>query len=645
MSTIKSQLDPFNAARGEDHLAFWGKHNEHPSKKWWNLSKPPPLGPVIEADVNTCLNVETLHLSRKPITQIGVASWTSLLAVFHPHPSEKPQYHSLSDPIVVEDKDATSTVENAHGSSRPPSPSAAEKTPIGKPWHKTLGSKPLIFHQDVACSEISRLTLISFILLSQAREIYRYDGAAGLRMGFASYNGFYQIEWPLGQRPTLKFEAHEVYQRGKDAFPICFARRPGKCNEMAVGVIDRGVDMAGKPRKVAFAGRKKAGMYVLKLLPKRFGAQRSAADLYNMLGGEAHAVDFFFREQIYVIPQLPELKRELIVPSLVEDLHSTIYVGQSEAIGIADCLDHLPWSPIAWSIHRGMKDILVAYAKPYMVAYRERLAEQLSAAVKTHTYALRHRGWEPEFVRDHMAEQAASAILGDDRCSGDVCRIVAAITELLCDKGQINLDHTKFWVQHLNLPNVNHADDQVSLPNEVNLPHERLSLPNGQAVSTEQVIPSNEQANPPNGQVNLPSEHVNINEQTDNLPSEQSNRANGQPNPPNEQVNPSTEQPNLPNEHANSLSRQAFPAEQSISLNWQMIPPAGHAKPPNGQAEPPNEQPHMVSGQPTLREEQGTQEPLSPDTMVALVKVFFVWWSHDFDYEVYHKLPLKIIVT
>ena len=45
------------------------------------------------------------------------------------------------------------------------------------------------------------------------------------------------------------------------------------CNQIAVGVIDRGVDMAGKPLKVAFAGRKKPSLYVLKLLPKRFGAQ------------------------------------------------------------------------------------------------------------------------------------------------------------------------------------------------------------------------------------------------------------------------------------------------------------------------------------------------------------------------------------
>ena len=59
-----------------------------------------------------------------------------------------------------------------------------------------------------------------------------------------------------------------------------------------------------------------------------------------------------------------------------------------------------------------MKDILVAYALPYMQVYRESLAKALGAAIKTHSYALRHRGWEPTFIQEHMAEQAASTILG-----------------------------------------------------------------------------------------------------------------------------------------------------------------------------------------------------------------------------------------
>jgi len=69
------------------------------------------------------------------------------------------------------------------------------------------------------------------------------------------------------------------------------------CVPMAVGVIDRGI-VDGKPNRVAFSGRKKPGRYMLTLLPKRFGAQRSAADLYNRLGNEAHGDDFFLRERL-----------------------------------------------------------------------------------------------------------------------------------------------------------------------------------------------------------------------------------------------------------------------------------------------------------------------------------------------------------
>lgn len=78
---------------------------------------------------------------------------------------------------------------------------------------------------------------------------------------------------------------------------------------MAVGIIDRSADVAGRPRKVAFSRRRKAGACVLKLLPEISSAERSAADLYNKLDGEARKVDVFYREL------LPKLK--LNVPLLV----------------------------------------------------------------------------------------------------------------------------------------------------------------------------------------------------------------------------------------------------------------------------------------------------------------------------------------
>ena len=432
VGNIKAQLDPFYRLRGEEHLAYWGTIQR--SKNWHSLTKPPPTGPVLDTDINQTLGVDTVHISRRPICKTGEASWTTLLAVFHPHSSQLQLDKGIYTAINIDDKAVKHSLY-----------SSGNDPPITTPWHRRLKTSPLVLHKDFACTTISRLTLVAFILLSQGREVYRWNGPSGLRLSYASYNGCYQIEWPLGERPTLTFQVHEGYQGGRDSFPISFARRPRKCVEMAVGVIDRGLNVVGRSSKIAFAGRKRPGKWLLKLLPKRFAAQRSASGLYNEFGGMAYQVDFLFRERLGSNAPVPPHIRQLEVPSLVEDESSVIYLQHEETAAIADCLDHLPWSPLAWSIHRGMKDILIAYALPYMSAYREMLAATLTAAVSKHNFALRHRGWEPDFITESMADQAASAIMGDDRCSGDACRILTAITEVLCEKPDTDLDQTEFW--------------------------------------------------------------------------------------------------------------------------------------------------------------------------------------------------------
>ncbi|KAL9003618.1 MAG: hypothetical protein Q9188_003526 [Gyalolechia gomerana] len=312
---------------------------------------------------------------------------------------------------------------------------------------------------EVACTTTSRTTLIVFFLLSNSGENY---GPAGLRLGYGGYHGNFQVDWPIGQRPTLSFKAHERYQGGADPFPTYFPRRASKCIDMVVGIVDRGNNLSNKQSKVAFAGRKPPKRWLLKLLPKRFNAQRSAADLYNLLGGRAHEVDFLFRECLAEGAAIPIHSRALQVPLLEADKTSIIYVKDREEAVIADCLDHLPWSPIAWSMHRGLKDVIIAYATPYFTAYREPLARILAEAVSAHFFALQHRGWDATFVRESMAEQAASAILGGDRCSGDVCRIVTGIAELLFQKPESLMDTTTFWTMNREIPSVQPAGTQLS---------------------------------------------------------------------------------------------------------------------------------------------------------------------------------------
>ena len=482
IGTIKAQLDPFHRLRGEDHLAHWG--SPRPSK-WQSLIPPPPVGPVLEADIDTCLGLETVYLSRRPTHPVGDASWTVLLSVFHSHSphqryeEEDPRLKRRATTLAKAQSWMPSTkmrrpttlgstaLEKSHPSTGVLS-DLRESNPVFIPsWQERLKMAPLTIHRNVACITISSATLISFILLSQGREISRFNGPSGLRLLYATYSGFYQIEWLLGGRPTVTFQAYDGFQGGFDAFPTFFARRPRECIEMAVGVIDRGLSSTGKPLKLAFAGRKKPGNDLLKLLPRRFAAQRSASGLYNKFGGLAYQLDFLFRERMSTTTPDVSFVRKLEVPSLDENQVSNVYVPFSEGIVIADCLDHLPWSPLAWSIHRGLRDILVSWAMPYLMAYREALAGTLAAAVLRYNFALRQHGWDSEFITDCMAEQATSAILGDERCSGDAVRFVTAITELLCEKPTSSMDHTHFWRSSQNIPEQTWSESDVLPPDTV----------------------------------------------------------------------------------------------------------------------------------------------------------------------------------
>ena len=196
---------------------------------------------------------------------------------------------------------------------------------------------------------------------------------------------------------------------------------------MGLGVID----LTDEGVKVAFAGRKASGRWILERLQNRFSAQKTAADLYNDMGGKAHEVDFLFRRPLEDDGEPPHAIK-LVVPSLEDGKKSILYLEQKEADAIAACLDHLPWSSLAWSIHRGMKDVLVAYGRQTMNSYRNSLAETLKKAIGEKGGTLVAQGWQPKFVADSMASQAASAILGGEECSGGVCRIVSDAALLLC---------------------------------------------------------------------------------------------------------------------------------------------------------------------------------------------------------------------
>ena len=113
-------------------------------------------------------------------------------------------------------------------------------------------------------------------------------------------------------------------------------------------------------------------------------------------------------------------------------------------------LDCLPWNSLSWSIHRGMRDILLAFGKPLMDEFRSELAALLKRTVADNAAALEHIGWNAEFIRKSMGDMASSAILDGSGDSGDLVRVVTDVaraylghTEL--DKHFAALDEVEFW--------------------------------------------------------------------------------------------------------------------------------------------------------------------------------------------------------
>lgn len=90
-------------------------------------------------------------------------------------------------------------------------------------------------------------------------------------------------------------------------------------------------------------------------------------------------------------------------------------------------LDCLPWKSLSWSIHRGMREILLAFGKPIMNKFRANLAALLHRFVASKPVALTRIGWDLKFVQESMGEVAFSAMLEG---SGDSCDLVRVVTDI-----------------------------------------------------------------------------------------------------------------------------------------------------------------------------------------------------------------------
>ncbi|KAI1416152.1 hypothetical protein F5Y13DRAFT_154681 [Hypoxylon sp. FL1857] len=433
---INDQLDPYHANRTAEYLGVWFQRQQRFS--WWRIAKPPPLGPVIAASMaDGFCGVNTIYLMQIPASPTGRAGWSTILAMFN---QEAPVFSSAGDGDAAEKALSLSAVTTRGGDGRADADAAA-----GSASWIHLDRKPLKRHQDHACIVISRTTLITMLVVTNGRPVFQYSDASGFRAGYASYCGQWYITWPIGQEAIVKFAAHDSIC-ATEVLPRSFAQRVDRCGQLVSGVIISPTSSLA----VGFPGRKAAGTYRLEHAVKGFQGAHSGRHLYSMMGGRSFKVDFLSARTLEDVDGVGDVAADALVLELPnkDDGKRTVrmIVPPHEQAILAQALDSLPWTNLSWSMHRGLRDILLAYGKPIMDAHRSTLASLLKTTVEAHPDVFRPRGWDPEFVRHNMGHMAASAILAGSGNSGDLVRVVSDVAvKYVGDWDVGRLDEVVFW--------------------------------------------------------------------------------------------------------------------------------------------------------------------------------------------------------
>ena len=420
--SIRARLDPFEGARGRQHLGGWAH------LKWqWTLMRPPPEGPVIEANLHTCLGCDTIYLSRHPLPGTGIPSWTSFLRVFHAPDLNHP--HSASFDAVNKHPDrlekGLAWNFRDSGNVRSNLGNSGRMHPSEEHWMKKLKKQTLVMYNGIASTIIDPRTLILFVLLSQMIAEYRHDGPMGLCITFVGYIGKLRIK--SGMDTVVEYEEFPDMHKGLNPYPILFPRKPRDCVHMGLGIVDRNPE-----DKIAFDDRQPGDgkSYMIMLQRKGYHAQNYANDVYDLIGGRSMEVDFLVFEPV-------EDHQARVTRGLYKfDTESgySFYLDHYMSTIVADCLDKLPWSVLGWSIHQGMKDVLLGFASASLELYRQELATVFRQAATTYADNLIGKGWKEGFVRTRMPDIVGAAF--DDRLkSGNVCRVIAGLAEQIWEHG------------------------------------------------------------------------------------------------------------------------------------------------------------------------------------------------------------------
>lgn len=165
-----------------------------------------------------------------------------------------------------------------------------------------------------------------------------------------------------------------------------------------------------------------------------------------MIGGNVNEVSFLRPKAMDAEVEPPEGMVVLRLPNKHDGGGDVIlYIPEKESTVLNEALDNLSWTFLSWSLHRGLRDILVAFGKERMARYRRRLALTLREAVTKWPERLVARGWNSQFVRETMADMAESAVLASQGNSADVVRIVTDIAVVLQNDTMSDLDKTSLW--------------------------------------------------------------------------------------------------------------------------------------------------------------------------------------------------------
>ncbi|KAJ1325625.1 hypothetical protein MN608_08819 [Microdochium nivale] len=414
-SAINDKLDPFHESRTAEYMGIWFQRQD--PFPWWTITKPPPRGPSISASMASgfCAS-PVIYVTRIPLLRPGKAGWSIVMSMFNPN--------ALSNSATK-----VAATSRASGADKMDSWSHLEHQPLSR-------------YKASACVVVSRVTLITMLVATNSRVVFNYTDASGLRAGYASYCGQWYITWPIGEEAVVKFAQHDSLG-ASEVLPHYFAQRIDRCGEIVCGVVSS----KSSGLNVAICGRKSPGIYCLQFLEKGFQGAHGSRHLYNMLGGKAFQVDFLAARRLLSDDEIPEGCVVLALPSTEAKVAVQMAIPAREQEVIRHALDCLPWTALSWSIHRGMRDILMAYGKPVMDEFRGELAVVLQGAVARHAEQLNARGWDLEFVRNNMAHMATSAVLAGSGNSGDSVRVVSDIVAVLlgADRDMSRLDNVRFW--------------------------------------------------------------------------------------------------------------------------------------------------------------------------------------------------------